>query len=419
MNNELLTVLEYLENERGIPRETLIKVIEDALVSSARKSVGPVEDLRVEINPETGDIRVIANMEVTEKVEDQSREISLTEARSKDPDLEPGDTIDWEVTPANFGRIAAQKTRQNIMQRLREAEQQRVYDEYRDYVDHMLSGVVQRIEGNEIIVKLPDAEGVLPKENRIPGEEYQPNDHICCILAQVNISSEAPTLILSRTHPLLVQRLFEREVTEISEGLLEIKSVAREPGYRSKIAVLSHDSSIDPVGACVGMRGNRVKTVVRELGGEKVDIITWNSDIKTFVANALQPAKLTKVEIDEENHQIHIEAPEDQLSLAIGKKGQNARLAAKLTGWRIDISQLQQPQTSNLEDKMERAAQSLCEHIPNLDEVTARNLIAKGFISAQGLCEAEPEDLLSVEGLDENKAEEIIQAARESIMPGQ
>lgn len=415
MNNELLTVLEYLENERGIPRDTLIKVIEDALVSSAKKSVGPVEDLRVEIDPDTGDIRAIANMRVVEKVEDSSREISLNQARSKQPDIEPGDTIDWEVTPANFGRIAAQKTRQNIMARLREAELQRVYDEYKDYVDQMLSGVVQRIDGRDIIVKLPDAEAILPKENRIPGEEYQANDHICCILSQVNLSPEASTLVLSRTHPLLVQRLFEREVTEISEGLLEIKSVAREPGYRSKIAVQSNDPSIDPVGACVGMRGNRVKTVVRELGGEKVDIITWNSDIKTFVTNALQPAKLTKVEVDEENHQVHIEAPEDQLSLAIGKKGQNARLAAKLTGWRIDISQLQEKESFNLEDKMERAAQSLADHVPIIDKEIARNLVAKGFISAQGLCEAETEDLLTVEGIDETKAEEIIRVARESV----
>jgi len=417
MNNELLAVEEYLENERGIDRNTLIEVIEEALVSSARKSVGPVQDLRVEIDRNTGDIRAMASMEVVAQVEDPNKEISLADARTKNPDIAEGDTIDWEVTPQNFGRIAAQKTKQNIMQRLREAEKRRVYEQYENKIEQMLSGVVVRVEGNDIIVKLPDAEGVLPKQECIPGEEYQPGDHLCCILTQVNLEQNSPTLVLSRTHPLLVQRLFEREVTEISEGILEIKSVAREPGYRSKIAVLSSDPSIDPVGACVGMRGNRVKTVVRELGGEKVDIINWSSDIKTFISNALQPAKLTNVEVDEDQHEVRIQAPEDQLSLAIGRKGQNARLAAKLTGWRIDISKLQQPETLGLEDKINRAAKSLADHIDELDQETAQKLVGIGFLSAQGICEAETEDLTSIEGIDEEKAQKIIDSARKSLAP--
>ena len=415
MNNELLTVLEYLENERGIDRNTLIKVIEDALVSSARKSVGPVQDLRVEINPNTGDIKAIAQMTVVNKVENEESEIDLAQAQAKHPDVKEGDVIDWEVTPENFGRIAAQKTRQNIMLRLKEAEKQRVHDEYKDYVETMVSGVVMHEEGRDLVIKLPDTEAVLPRQEQIPGEEYQPGDHLCCILTSVNLDPDAPTIVLSRTHPLLVQRLFEREVTEISEGLLEIKSVAREPGYRSKIAVLSYDSSIDPVGACVGMRGNRVKTVVRELGGEKVDIINWSDDIKTFVGNALQPAKLSHLDVNEDEHQIHIQAPEDQLSLAIGRKGQNARLAAKLTGWRIDITKLAETGTMEFEDKIQKAAKSLADHIEELDESTAQKLVSLGFLSTQGICEAEVSDLTSVEGIDEEKAAAIIESAKNSV----
>ena len=413
MNSELLTVLDYLENERGINRETLIKLVEESLVSSAQRVVGPVEDLKVEIDRETGDIRALAQLQVVENVTQPDSQIGYDKAVRRYPEVKVGDVVEWEVTPANFGRIAAQKTKQTIMLRLKQAEQARVCEEYAEHVGEMLSGVVVSVERGDVIIDLTGAEAIMPYKERIFGEEYQPGDHICCVLIEVNDEPGAPTLVVSRARPELVTRLFQREVTEINEGLVEIKAVAREPGYRSKVAVTSDDPSIDPVGACVGMRGNRVKTVVRELAGEKVDIIHWSPDIKTFVTNALQPAKLAGVKLDEDEHMVTVTAPEDQLSLAIGKKGQNARLAAKLTGWRIDIQKLEKPETVEFEDKIQRAVSAMTEQLAGIDETTARALVGHGFLSIEGLCEAEPADLTDIEGIDEGRAEEIIAAARE------
>ncbi|MFO7821903.1 MAG: transcription termination factor NusA [Lentisphaeria bacterium] len=415
MNSELLSVLDYLENERGIDRETLIELVEESLVSSAYKVVGPMEDLKVQIDRETGDIQAIARLKVVEKVEHPEAELAYNEAVAKLPDVELGDVVEWEVTPANFGRIAAQKTKQTIMLRLKQAEKDRVCEDYEDRVGEMLSGVVVRVERGDVFVDLTGAEAVIPYRERIPGEEYQPGDHICCVLIRVNADQPGPTLVASRARAELVASLFRREVTEINEGLVEIKAVAREPGYRSKIAVTSEDPSIDPVGACVGMRGNRVKTVVRELGGEKVDIIHWSPDIKEFVRNALQPANLASVELDEDEHMVLITAPEDQLSLAIGKKGQNARLAAKLTGWRIDISKLEKPEDVQFEDKIQRAVNTLIEQIPSLDSQAAGELVSHGFLSLEGLSEADPSDLTDIEAIDVDKAEDIIAAARDCV----
>lgn len=413
MNSELLSVLDYLENERGIERETLIKLVEESLVSSAHKVVGPMEDLQVRIDRDTGDIKAIARLRVVEKVEQPEAELAYDQAKTRYPEVQLGDVVEWEVTPANFGRIAAQKTKQTIMMRLKQAEKARVCDEYQERIGEMLSGVVVSVERGDIIIDLTGAEAVMPYKERIPGEEYQPGDHICCVLVRINEAQSGPTLVVSRSRAELVARLFQREVTEINEGLVEIKAVAREPGYRSKLAVTSDDPSIDPVGACVGMRGNRVKTVVRELGGEKVDIIHWNSDIGQFVRNALQPAKLANVELDEDEHMVRITAPEDQLSLAIGKKGQNARLASKLTGWRIDIQKLEKPENIEFEDKIQRAVNTMVEQIPGLEPELARDLVAHGFLSSEGLSEAEPDDLTDINGIDTARAEEIIAAARD------
>ncbi len=411
MNNELLTVLDYLENERGINRDTLIGLVEESLLSAARKAVGPANELRVKINRDTGDIQAWAQLTVVTKVTDTNAEIAVKDARVKAPAAKAGDAIEWEVTPENFGRIAAQTAKQTIMQRLRQAEKELVCEEFKERLLDLVSGVVVRVERGEIFVDLTRAEGVMPYKERIPGEEYQPGDHFTGILVAINTENPGPSLILSRAHPSLVMRLFEREVSEIGEHLVEIKAVAREPGYRSKIAVTSADSGIDPVGACVGLRGSRVKTIVRELAGEKVDIIRWDADIATFVTNALQPAKLARVKLDKENHVVHIEAPDDQLSLAIGKKGQNARLAAKLTGWRIDIQKLVTAEETQFESKIKNAIAELQEKIPELGKDAAK-LVAHGFLSIDGILAAEPEDLTEVEGIDEARARVIIEAAR-------
>ena len=272
MNNELLAVLEYLENERGIDREKLVSLVEESLVASARKSIGPANELQVTIDPKTGDIKAWAKLEVVETVNHPDAEISVEKARVKYPDVELGEKVDWEVTPENFGRIAAQAAKQAMLSRLRKAEKAQIAEEFSDQVGQLLSGVVTRVENRDVYIDFRRAEGVIYSQDTIPGEEYRAGDHVTVILKEVDEKSSGPGLIVSRADAELVRRLFEREVTEISEGLVKIHAVAREAGYRSKIAVSSEDPQVDPVGACVGLRGNRVKTVVRELGGEKVDI---------------------------------------------------------------------------------------------------------------------------------------------------
>lgn len=414
MNSELLTVVEYLEHERGIDKETLMILVEEALVSAARKAVRSRQDVHVAIDRTTGDIKAWAKLEVVETVKNRSVEIALSEARTRMPETETGQTIDWEVTPANFGRIAAQTAKQAIMHRLRQAEKSRICEEFQSQVGQLVTGVVRRVERGEVYVDFSRAEGVMRYTDRMPGEDYQPGDHITALLVEVNADRPGPSLYVSRSNPDLVRRLFEREVTEIAENLVEIKGVAREAGYRTKIAVASSDSRVDPVGACVGLRGNRVKTIVRELGGEKVDIIRWDPDICTFVGYALQPAKLSTVEADEEKHSIRVIAPEDQLSLAIGKKGQNARLAAKLTNWRIDINKHEQLQKLVFEDKVQRAIEALAK-IPGISEEAAPKLVSHGFLSLEGILAADEEDIATIEGLDRDKATQIMAAAREQL----
>lgn len=413
MNNELLAVLEYLENERGIDREKLVSLVEESLVASARKSIGPANELQVTIDPKTGDIKAWAKLEVVETVNHPDAEISVEKARVKYPDVELGEKVDWEVTPENFGRIAAQAAKQAMLSRLRKAEKAQIAEEFSDQVGQLLSGVVTRVENRDVYIDFRRAEGVIYSQDTIPGEEYRAGDHVTVILKEVDEKSSGPGLIVSRADAELVRRLFEREVTEISEGLVKIHAVAREAGYRSKIAVSSEDPQVDPVGACVGLRGNRVKTVVRELGGEKVDIVPWTQDIGDFVANALQPAKLTSVEVDEENHLVCVKASEEQLSLAIGRKGQNARLAAKLTSWRIDIQKLEEePKDLGFQDKIQQATERLAE-IPGIGNDLAPRLVANGFLSVDGLLAADEADLSSIDEIDEEQAKQIKQAVRE------
>jgi N utilization substance protein A len=414
MNNEMLAMLEYLENDRGIQRDALVAIIEEALASSAKKVLGMEHDVAVRIDPKTGDIRAFAQLTVVDGVRRNENEIALKDVQRKHPAAKAGDVVEWEVTPANFGRIAAQTAKQTIMQKLRQAEKVRVAEENKEKLGQLVVGVVRKIEKGDVFIDFHRAEGIMRHSDRIPGEDYQVGDHITALLVGVNADKPGPCLEVSRAHPDFVRCLFEREVSEISEGLVTIKAVAREPGYRSKIAVDSTEPRVDPVGACVGVKGMRVKNIVRELAGEKVDIIRWGKDVSTFVENALQPAKLTGVQVDTAAGTVRVTVPEDQLSLAIGKRGQNARLAAKLTGWKIDINRVEKQETEELsfEDRVHKATETLAA-VPGIGAETAAALVQNGFLTLEGILAAEAADLAGIEGIDAARAEEILAIARQ------
>ncbi|NLM40814.1 MAG: transcription termination/antitermination protein NusA [Firmicutes bacterium] len=339
MNLELIGALTELEKERGISKELLLDAIETAIVSAYKKNYGASSSasVRVELNQHTGEIHVYSRRVVVDEVEDETLEISLEEARDLDPNYELGDVVEREVTPAEFGRIAAQTAKQVVIQKIREAERSIVYDVYSNREGDVVTGTVQRADQRQVLVDLGDVEAVLPASEQIPGEVYSPHAKMRFYINEVRQTSKGPQIFLSRTHPGLLRALFELEVPEIQSGEVEIKAVAREAGNRSKIAVYSRDPNVDPVGACVGARGSRVQSVVAELGNERIDVVQWEKDVGEFVKNALSPAKVLFVVTDEEEKVAHTVVPDDQLSLAIGKEGQNARLAARLTGWRIDI----------------------------------------------------------------------------------
>lgn len=413
MNNEILAILDYLERTRGLDRATIVQVIEESLLAAARKTFTRSENLRVALDPRSGDIRALCDMVVAERVSDAEKQIDLATAQTRQPTAKLGDLLPWEVTPKDFGRIAAQTAKQGIMQRLRTAEKEHVRDEYRERIGDILYGRILRFEKGDIVVSFDRAEGLLGYQDRVPSEDYQVGDHISVILRGIDIERPGPVLTISRSVPELVKRLFEREVTEIAEGIVEIKAVAREPGFRSKIAVHSSDAKVDPVGACVGMRGSRVKTIVRELNGEKVDIIRWAPDVKSFVREALRPAEIKSLTVDEKNKQVSIIVEADQLSLAIGKRGQNARLAHKLTGWRIDIQKAEEQEHElTLEEKMQRAAERLAAY-PGIEKGIAEKLVSNGFLSAEGIRAADLADLAAIEGFDPEIARTVKEAVGE------
>ena len=408
MNNELLAVMDYMERERGIDRETLLKAVEDALLSSSKKSVGPARDIRIEIDRKTGDIRALAKVEVVENVVLPHDQISVPNAKRIKPDAKLGDSLEIEVTPKNFGRIAAQAAKQAILHKIRQAEKDMVFEEYKDRPGDIVSGAVRRFERSDVIIDLGRAEAIMPSRERVPTEEYQVGDRVRAFIASVQNSPQGPEIILSRSHPDFVRRLFELEVSEIADKTVEIKGIAREAGFRTKIAVISHDEKVDPVGACVGMRGIRVKNIVRELSGEKIDIVRWHEDIKTYVTNALAPAKLIRVVVDEEPHTVHVIVEADQLSLAIGKKGQNARLTAKITGWKIDIQK--DEADIGFEEKVARAVASLAK-VDGIGETIAQKLVHAGFLTPEGILAVEISDLEAIEGIDAETAKAIHDAA--------
>lgn len=337
MNTEFLEALEEIAQSKGIDMEVLLEAIEAALISAYKKNFGSAQNVRVEVHRATGEFKVFSRKQVVEKVNDERTEISLGEARKIDPRYDINDVVEFEVTPKEFGRIAAQTAKQVVVQRIREAERNIIYDEYVNKEQDIITGVVQRQEGGNVFIDLGRTEAILTPQEQMPGEEYRPHDRIKAYIVEVKKTTKGPQILVSRTHPGLLKRLFELEVPEIAEGIVEIKAIAREAGSRSKIAVASRDENVDPVGACVGPKGARVQTIVNELKGEKVDIIKWSSDLAVFVANSLSPAKVLSVEVNEAEKTARVIVPDYQLSLAIGKEGQNARLAAKLTGCKIDI----------------------------------------------------------------------------------
>src|ERR1700710_841716 len=337
MNAEFIAMLDYLERERGIKRDILLEAVSNALLSASKKSVSASRDLRIDINPKTGVIRALAKPLVVETVTNPADEIALNKARAIKPDANIGDAVEVEVTPRNFGRIAAQTAKQAMMQRIRQAEKEMIYEEFKDRAGEIVSGTVRRFDRSDVILDLGKFEAIMPQRERVVVEDYNVGDRLRAYVVAVENGIRGPEIIVSRSHPNFVRRLFELEVSEINDGTVEIRGIAREAGYRTKIAVTSANDKVDPVGACVGMRGSRVKNIVRELNNEKVDIIRWSSDPKEFVLEALKPAKVKNVELVPEKKVINIKADEDQLSLPIGKRGQNARLTSRLTGWDINI----------------------------------------------------------------------------------
>ena len=337
MSSDLLDALTALEEQKGISREVLIEAIEAALVTAYKRNFNQAQNVRVDLNLETGTMIVYSRKDVVEVVEDDRLQISIEDARLINPNYEIGDIIEQEVTPRNFGRIAAQTAKQVVTQRVREAERGLIYEEYVDREDDIVTGTIERQDARNIYVSIGKVDAALPVNEQMQGEVYKPQSKIRVYITKVERTTRGPQVIVSRTHPGLLRRLFELEVPEIFDGTVEIKSIAREAGDRSKISVYAHNPEVDAVGACVGAKGARVQTIVNELNGEKIDIVEWSEDPIVFVANALSPSKVLDVQVNEEEKSTTVVVPDYQLSLAIGKRGQNARLAAKLTGWKIDI----------------------------------------------------------------------------------
>ncbi|MFW6238778.1 MAG: transcription termination factor NusA [Halanaerobiales bacterium] len=337
MNIEFLQALDDIENDKGIPKEILIDAIETALLSAYKKDFGSKENVDVEIDESKGKVRVYSRKKVVEESENKNREITLEDARKLDPEYKIGDLVEIEITPDNFGRIAAQTAKQVVMQRIREAERDVIYEHYKQKEGELITGTIQRFHNNNILIDMGKTEALLPVSEQIPGENYDVGQRIKLYIVEVSSTTKGPRILVSRSHPNLLKRLFEVEVPEIFDGTVEIKAIAREAGHRSKIAVNSENDNVDAVGACVGPNGMRVQAVVDQINGEKIDIIEWDDEPANLIANALNPAEVIKVIPDDEDKKTRVVVPDFQLSLAIGKEGQNARLAAKLTGWKIDI----------------------------------------------------------------------------------
>ena len=394
MNQEVLAIIEYMAREKGIHREAFLEAMQSALLAAARKSIGPARDLRVEIHPKTGKITARANLEVVERVEDPRGQVSLKRAKEIDPSAQLGQLLDVEVTPKDFGRIAAQVFKQTINQALRSIEREMVLAEFKDRVDHIVMGTVRRFDRSDVILDLGRYEGVMPARERVPGEEYVIGDRIRAYVLVVDNTSHGPQILLSRSHPNFVRKLLELEVSEVADHTVEIKAMAREPGFRTKIAVWSANPKIDPVGACVGVRGARVKNIVRELHIEKIDLFRWSSDVSELAVEALKPARIKSVELDEAGKRVKVVVDEENYSIALGRKGKNAWLASKITGWEIDILR-EQSAEENFAQKLARATEEMASAL-SVDPSTAEQIVRAGFLSPAAVAESEEADLASV-----------------------
>jgi N utilization substance protein A len=402
---ELLQIADAVAREKLIDRQIVLASMEEAYAKAARSRYGMETNVRAEIDPKTGELRLWRHLLVVEAVENPSVEISLEDARRSNPAAQLGDIIADKLPPFDLGRIAAQSAKQVIVQKVRDAERDRQYEEYKDRIGEIINGVVKRVEYGNVIVDLGRSEGIVRRDELIPREVFRPGDRIRAFVFDVRREARGPQIFLSRTHPQFMAKLFAQEVPEIYDGIITVKAVARDPGSRAKIAVISRDSSIDPVGACVGMRGSRVQAVVGELQGEKIDIIPWSPDVATFIVNALQPAEVAKVVLDEEAERIEVVVPDDQLSLAIGRRGQNVRLASQLTGWDIDILTEAEESERRQKEFVERT-QTFMDAL-DVDEVVGQLLASEGFRSVEELTYVDVSELASIEGFDEETAAEI------------
>jgi len=401
--------MEYWEREKGLDREILISAVEDAMVSAAKRAVGPARELRCEIDRKDGDIRAFASLIVVERVTDKQSEISLESALRHKPSAQLNEELEVEVTPKNFGRIASQNAKQALMQAIRRAEKALIYSEFKDRVGDIVSGEVRGFDRSDVLIDLGKFEALLPNRERVPTEEYQRGERIRCLVKAVQGSDSNSEIILSRRDSNFVLKLFQLEVSEINDGTIEVKAIAREPGFRTKLAVHSRDEKVDPVGACVGLRGQRVKNIVRELNNEKIDIIRWDTDIETYVTNSLAPAQIKRLEVEQDRKRVHILVDPDQLSLAIGRRGQNARLTSLLTGWQIDIDPEQEVRVG-FEEQVAGAVDALAA-IPGIEKEQADALVHAGLLTLDALTGVEAGDLADIPGLAEH-AEPVLAAAR-------
>jgi len=404
-SGELLQVAEAVARDKAIESEDVLQAMEQAIQKAARSRYGHENDIRAAIDRKSGEIRLTRFLEVADPIENDATQITLEEARRRNPEAEVGDFLTESLPPIDFGRIAAQTAKQVIVQKVREAERERQYEDYKDRVTEVVNGIVKRVEFGNVTVDLGRAEAVLRRDEVIPRENFRPGDRVRAYIYDVRQELRGPQIFLSRTHPQLMSMLFAQEVPEIYDSIIEIKSVARDSGSRAKIAVLSNDSSIDPVGACVGMRGSRVQAVVGELQGEKIDIIQWSPDPATFIVNALAPAEVAKVVLDEEARRIEVVVPDEQLSLAIGRRGQNVRLASQLTGWDI-IIMTEDEETERRQEEFRTRSQMFIDTL-EVEDVLAHLLVAEGFASVEEVAFVPIGDLASIEGFDEELATEL------------
>ncbi|MCH9753459.1 MAG: transcription termination factor NusA [Alphaproteobacteria bacterium] len=412
-NNELIQIAENVAREKGVARDIIMDALEQAIQVASKKKYGHDNVISAKISQKTGEISLTREMQVVESVENSHTEIDLSNAKHKNPDVKVGDVIHEPLPPLDLARVFAQSAKQVIVQKVREAEREKQYEEFKDRVAEIINGVVKRVEFGNVIIDLGRGEAVLRRENLIPGENFRINDRVKSYIEEVKRDNKGHQIILSRTHPNFVRSLFEQEVPEIYDKIIEIKNVAREPGSKSKVAVFTSDNSIDPVGSCVGVRGSRIQAIINELQGEKIDVIKWSSDPAQYVINSLAPAEVAKVIIDEDKRKIEVVVPTEHLSMAIGRRGQNVRLASNLLGWNIDIL-VEEEESKRRVEEFNATSELFIKEL-GVEEVLAQLLSAEGFANLEDIAYVSVEELGSIEGLDEGIAKELIERAQKSV----